>query len=101
MPAHRLTSLYFKALLDPRDIPEFKAEYTYANGRCSSILLTFRNVYNADRLKEIWDSTDREKTSVPGLAHISLYQGNVSAKGADTSVREAALEELAPYQVIF
>jgi hypothetical protein len=101
MSAHCLTRLYFKAVLEPWDIPEFTAEYIFTNGRCSSILLTFKNVHHADRLKEMWDSTDRENTSVPELAHISLYQGNISAKRADTSLREAALKELALYQVMF
>ncbi|KAF5314349.1 hypothetical protein D9619_011962 [Psilocybe cf. subviscida] len=97
--AHHLASLYFEAILNPWDIPEFRAEYIYTGGRCTSILLDIKNVHHADRLKEMWDSTDRESTPVPELAHISLYQGNTFSKRADTSVRNAAFEELASYSL--
>lgn len=98
--AHRLASLYFEAILDPWDVPEFTAVYMYTSGRCTSILHTLKNVYHADRLKEIWDSTDRQCSPVPELAQISLYRGNTFSKRADASVRIAAFGELAAYMLM-
>jgi hypothetical protein len=98
--AHRLASLYFAAVLDPWDVPEFKAKYIYTDGRCSSILLTLKSAYDSDSLKELWDATDRANTRAPELANVLLYLGNTSAYSVDISVRNAAVEELASYMLM-
>jgi hypothetical protein len=67
------------------------------DGQNDSILLSFDDSNHADYLKEVWDSIDRENTCAPGLATISLYRGNTCVKYADTSVRDAAFDELASY----
>ncbi|KAF5324395.1 hypothetical protein D9619_011148 [Psilocybe cf. subviscida] len=98
--AHRLASLYFMAILDSCDVPEFKARYIYPDGRCSSILLTLRSAHDADSLKELWDASDRASSRAPELANVSLYRGNISFQRTDTSVRNAAVEELASYRLM-
>jgi hypothetical protein len=95
--ADRLANLYFQAVLGAQHIPEFRAEYLFVDGKCDSILLTLKDVHHVDYLKEVWDSIDRENSSAPGLADISLHRGNMGAQRADTSIRDAAFDELASY----